>query len=264
MARRRPLYIGDVRTIDLNADLGEGFAHYRAAGDAELLPLVTSANIACGFHAGDPIVMRETVAAATRAGVTIGAHPGYPDLLGFGRRDLDASPAEITAYVIYQIGALDAVCRAAGTSLRYVKPHGALYNRAAADPVVATAIATALQLVNPTLTLLGLANSCLISAAKAAGLATASEAFADRRYRRDGTLAPRSIPGAVLTDAATVADRATRLALDGRVDTIDGGDLTIHADSLCVHGDTPGALTLLHAVRARLSTAGIHVAPFAP
>jgi 5-oxoprolinase (ATP-hydrolysing) subunit A len=247
-----------VNTIDLNADLGEGFAT-----DAEVLSLVSSANIACGFHAGDPLVMRETVAGAVRGGAVIGAHPGYPDRDGFGRRDLDASPAEITAYVIYQIGALDAVCRAAGTRVRYVKPHGALYNRAATDPVAAAAIASGVHLVDPTLTLLGLAGSQLITAARAAGLATASEAFADRGYRRDGTLAPRSIAGAVITDPEAVARRAARLVIDGRVETIDGYSLAIEADSLCVHGDTAGAASLLRLVRQRLAADGVRIAAFA-
>jgi UPF0271 protein len=243
-------YIGVVPTIDLNADLGEGFGPYRPANDADVLSLVTSASIACGFHAGDPVVMRETVARAVARGVTIGAHPGYPDLLGFGRRAMAASADEVTAYVIYQVGALAAVCHAAGTRLRYVKPHGALYNRAASDPVTATAIATAIRLVDSSLMLLGLAGSALVDAGRAAGLETAREAFADRAYQSDGTLVPRDVPGAVLTDHAAVAAQAVRLAVSG-------------VDSLCVHGDTADASTLLRAIRDALTARGLTIAPFA-
>ena len=252
-----------MQTIDLNADLGEGFGHYRVGADAALLPLLTSANIACGFHAGDPMTMRETVAAAVRSGVAIGAHPGYPDLLGFGRRELDATAAEVTADVIYQIGALDAVCRAGGTRLRYVKPHGALYNRAAIDRPIADAIADAIRRTDPTLVLLGLAGSEMIAAGRAAGLRTAAEAFADRAYARDGTLVPRSRPGAVVDDVERVVARALRMVTSHTVTAIDGTDLAIEADSLCVHGDTPGALALVAALRARLDLDGVAVAPFA-
>jgi 5-oxoprolinase (ATP-hydrolysing) subunit A len=250
-------------TVDLNADLGEGFGRYRLAEDAELLSLVTSANIACGFHAGDPITMRETVAAAADRGVAIGAHPGYPDLLGFGRRELGATPAEITAYMIYQIGALDAVCRARGTRLRYVKAHGALYNRAAADPTVAGAIAAAIHQVDPQLVLLGLAGSHLIEAGRAAGLRTATEAFADRAYAPDGSLVPRSESGAVVHDVEAVVARAVRMVCEERVTTTTGDVITVRADSLCVHGDTPGAIALVRALRARLVDHGVAIAPFA-
>jgi UPF0271 protein len=239
-------------TIDLNADMGEGFGPYRLGNDADLLTLVTSASIACGFHAGDPVVMRETVAGAARRGVAIGAHPGYPDLLGFGRRPLAASADEVTAYVIYQVGALAAVCHAAGTRLRYVKPHGALYNRAASDPPTAAAIANAIRLVDSSLVLLGLAGSALIDAGRAAGLRTAAEAFIDRAYQPDGTLVPRDVAGAVVTDQATVVASAVRLAMDAR------------ADSLCLHGDTVGAPTLLRAVRDALDARGVTIAAFAP
>ncbi len=226
------------------------------------MPLLTSANIACGFHAGDPMTMRETVAAAARHGVAIGAHPGYPDLMGFGRRDLGATPSEITAYVIYQIGALDAVCRAGGTRLRYVKAHGALYNRAVADRVVADAIADAIRLVDPSLVMLGLSGSTLIAAGDAAGLRTASEAFADRAYTSDGTLVPRSVPGAVVRDTDAVVARALRMVTTGSVMAIDGTSVAVRADSLCVHGDTPGALALVQALRTHLDHHGVRVAPF--
>jgi len=257
-------YIGAVPTIDLNADIGEhASGSARPSADAALLGLITSASVACGFHAGDPEVMRDTVTDAARLGVAIGAHPGYPDRLGFGRRELAATPSEIAAYVVYQIGALDAVCRAAGTRLRYVKPHGALYNRAAVDRPTATAIADAIRSVDRSLGLLALAGSALYEAGRAAGLSTAAEAFADRAYRADGRLAPRDAPGAVLTDPAAVADRALAIVRDGSVPTIDGAILTLRADSLCVHGDTPDAAALLRAVRARLAGAGVTLAPFA-
>ena len=251
-------------SIDLNADLGEGFGVYRVGNDAELLSLVTSANIACGFHAGDPLIMDMTVSAAVRGGVAIGAHPGYPDLLGFGRRDLAATPDEISAYVVYQVGALQAVCTARGTRLRYVKAHGALYNRGVADFAVAAAIATAVRAVDRTLVFLGLAGSALIEAAQAVGLRTASEAFADRAYARDGTLVPRSKPGAVLHDIGAAVEQGLRIAREGRVSTLDGHECEVRADSICVHGDTPRAVEVVRALRAALLDAGISVAPFAP
>jgi UPF0271 protein len=236
--------------VDLNADLGEGFAGVPPVADATLLTLVTSANIACGYHAGDAVLMRRTVAEAAKRGVAIGAHPGYPDPTGFGRRDMAATPAEVTAYVIAQIGALDAVCRAAGARLRYVKAHGALYNRAVRDAALADGIAEAIRLVNPSLVLLGLPGSELIAAADRAGIPSAREGFADRGYRPDGTLVPRSEPGALITDPRAAADQAERLA--SRV------------DSICVHSDTPGAVQLVSAVRARLAEKGYSIAPFAP
>lgn len=250
-------------TIDLNADVGEGFGQYRLGDDAQLMPFLSSASVACGFHAGDPITMRETVAAAVLHGTAVGAHPGYPDLQGFGRRDLAATPAEITAYVLYQIGALGAVCRAAGTRLRYVKAHGALYNRGAADLTVAAAIAEAVRLADPGLVLLGLAGSRLIDAGRDAGLRIAAEAFADRAYAPDGSLVSRSVPGAVIHDVEVVAARAVRLVAMGRVTTIDGADVAVQADSICVHSDTPGALALVRAIRARLAADGIAIAAFA-
>jgi 5-oxoprolinase (ATP-hydrolysing) subunit A len=253
-----------MHSIDLNADLGEGFGAYRLGADGALIPLLTSANVACGFHAGDPVVMRETVAAAVRHGVVVGAHPGYPDLMGFGRRDLGATAAEITAYVIYQIGALDAVCRAAGTRLRYVKAHGALYNRAATDRVAADAIAEAIRLSDSSLVMLGLAGSQLIAAGEAAGLGTAAEAFADRAYTREGTLVARSVAGAVIHDTGAVVARALRMVTAGAVTAIDGTDIAICADSLCVHGDTPGAVELVRALRTHFDEHGVRVASFAP
>lgn len=249
-------------TVDLNADMGEGFGRYRL-DDGALLGIVTSASVACGFHAGDPVVMRETVTAAAHNGVVIGAHPGYPDLAGFGRRELAASPAEIEAFVVYQVGALYGVCAAAGAKLRYVKAHGALYNRAARDMAAADAIARAVRAVDPSLALLGLAGSAMITAAQHAGLRAVSEAFVDRAYRGDGTLVPRTEDGAVLTDIGEVAERALRMVQFGIVRAIDGVDITVRADSFCTHGDGPNAVAIVRAVRTRLEQAGVRIEPFA-
>jgi UPF0271 protein len=233
------------------------------ADEDSVLPLVTSASIACGFHAGDPLTMRRSVALARRHGVVVGAHPGYPDLAGFGRRELAASPDEIAAMVLYQVGALAAVCRAERAPLRYVKPHGALYNRAAVDRAAAEAIAEAVRLADPSLALLGLAGSELVAAAERAGLRAVGEAFADRAYLADGTLAPRGRPGAVLEDETTVVRRALGIVREGRVRALDGGDVAVRAGSLCVHGDNPRAPALLGALRAAFVADGIAVAPFA-
>lgn len=249
-------------TVDLNADMGEGFGRYQL-DDTELLDVVTSASVACGFHAGDPLVMRQTVDAAMRRGVVIGAHPGYPDLVGFGRRELAASPAEIEAFIIYQIGALQGICSAAGTRLRYVKAHGALYNRAVRDSAAANAIARAMHSIDPALALLGLAGSELMRAADRAGIRGVSEAFVDRAYRADGTLLPRTEPNAVLADVRSVAERALRMVQTGTVRSVDGTVLDIRAESLCTHGDGPHALAIVRAVRERLERGGIRVAAFA-
>lgn len=249
-------------TIDLNADLGEGFGAWPAPADAELFPLVTSASVACGFHAGDPGLMRDTCAAAAAQGVVIGAHPGYPDLLGFGRRELGATPGEIAGYVAYQVGALAACAALAGARVRYVKPHGALYNRAAREPGVARAVAEAVRAVDPGLALLGLAGSALIAAAREAGLRAVPEGFLDRAYRPDGSLVPRDLPGALIEDPAVAADRAVHLVRDGTLRATDGTLLSIRVESLCVHGDGPRAADLLRAVRARLAAEGIRPAPF--
>ncbi|HEX5386945.1 MAG TPA: 5-oxoprolinase subunit PxpA [Gemmatimonadales bacterium] len=250
-------------TIDLNADLGEGFGIWAPAADAELLPLVTSANIACGFHAGDPVRMRETVALAAAHGVAIGAHPGYPDLQGFGRRELDASPAEIAAYALYQVGALDAVARAAGTRVRYVKPHGALYHRLARDRDAARAFAAAIHDLDRELTVLGPEGSALLAAARSAGLEARREAFIDRGYGPDGILVPRGREGALASDPVAAAERAVRIVREGLVKAVDGTDVPVAADSLCIHGDGRHAAELLRAVRARFEAEGIAVAPFA-
>lgn len=249
-------------TIDLNADMGEGFGRYRL-NDEQLLDLVTSASIACGYHAGDPVVMRESVTGAVRRGVVIGAHPGYPDLIGFGRRELAATPDEIYAYVAYQVGALQGICAAAGGRLRYVKPHGALYNRAARDEAAADAIARAVCGVDSSLALLGLAGSTMIAAAERVGIRAVSEAFIDRAYRADGSLVPRSESGAVLSDIESVAERALRIVLERKVRTIDGSVIELEAESLCTHGDGPHAAAIVGAVRHHLEAAGVTVAAFA-
>jgi UPF0271 protein len=252
-----------MRAIDLNADLGEGFGRWTIGGDETLLELVTSASVACGFHAGDPQVMLATARAAAALGVSVGAHPGYRDLVGFGRRDLSATPDQIHADVLYQVGALQACCRAAGTPLRYVKPHGALYNRAARDVAAADAVAAAVRDADPGLVLLGLAGSELVSAGHRAGLRVAAEAFIDRAYEADGTLAPRGLPGAVLTDPAVCAARAVRMVEERTVTARDGSELQVEADSLCAHGDGATAAALLRRVRDALTAAGIAIRPFA-
>jgi UPF0271 protein len=234
--------------IDMNADVGEGFGAWRMGDDAPLFEVVTSVNVACGFHAGDPSVMDATVERAARAGVAVGAHPGYFDLRGFGRRPLAADPAEVEADVLYQIGALAAFARARGTRLAHVKPHGALYNQCAAEPDLARAVARAVARFDRGLLLVGLASSaCAREAAEAEGLTFAGEAFADRLYKDDGTLAPRSAPGAVILDPEAAAAQAVRLALDGAAATV------------CVHGDTPSAPAIARAVRRTLEAAGITV-----
>jgi UPF0271 protein len=252
-----------VTSVDLNADLGESFGRYRLDSDAELLGLVTSANIACGFHAGDPMVMRETVSRAAARGVVIGAHPGYPDLVGFGRRDLAAQPEEVEAMVVYQIGALGAFCAAHGVRLRYVKAHGALYNRAARDPELARALARGVRSVDPDLVLLGLDGTIMLSEAKAAGLDVAREAFADRAYLPDGELVPRTTPGAVLEDVPLIVERALRMVADRYVTAIDGTRRIVRPDSLCVHGDGPHSVAIVRALRERFEAEGIDVAPVA-
>jgi UPF0271 protein len=249
--------------IDLNADLGEGFGRWTLGADDALLQLVTSASVACGFHAGDPEVMLATARMAAARGVSIGAHPGYRDLVGFGRRDLGATPEQIRADVIYQVGALEACCRAAGTSVHYVKPHGALYNRAARDAAAADAIATAVRDVDPGLVLLGLAGSELLAAGRRAGLRVAAEAFVDRNYEPDGSLTPRHQPDALLKDPGACAARAVRMVGDRMVTARDGSPLALEADSLCVHGDGATAAALLRQVRDALSAAGVRLQPFA-
>ncbi|NQX29757.1 LamB/YcsF family protein [Microbacteriaceae bacterium VKM Ac-2854] len=248
-------------SIDLNADLGEGFGAWRMGDDAAMLDVVTSANIACGFHAGDPSIMLATCRAAAERGVAIGAHVAYRDLAGFGRRDVDLAPDELYADVVYQLGALDAAARAAGTSVRYIKPHGALYNRIVHDEEQAEAVARAVRDVTRELPLLGLAGSVAHAAAERLGLRVLREAFVDRAYTHGATLVPRSVTGSVLHDPAEIARRAVRMAAEGRTVAITGESIDIEVDSLCVHGDTPGAVAMAIAVRDALGDAGIALAP---
>ncbi len=245
--------------MDLNSDVGESFGAYTIGADADLMPLITSANIACGFHAGDPSVMDRTVGLARTNGVQVGAHPGYPDLVGFGRRALDATPAEIENLVLYQIGALSAFARALGVTLRHVKAHGALYNVAARDLRVARAIARGVARFDMSLILVGLANSALIDAAQELGLRAAREGFCDRAYNADGTLRSRREPGAVHDSPERAAAQAVQLARDHAVTTYDGQTLALEVDTLCLHGDTPHAVEFARAIRAALNQAGVKV-----
>jgi 5-oxoprolinase (ATP-hydrolysing) subunit A len=249
--------------IDLNADLGEGFGRWELGDDAALLELVTSANVACGFHAGDPSIMRRVCGLAAQRGVRIGAHVSYRDLAGFGRRFLDCAPDELAADVLYQLGALDGFARAAGDRVRYVKPHGALYNRTVHDERQAAAVVVAVAAYDRALPIVGLPGSALLRLAADAGLAGVPEAFADRAYTPQGTLVPRSQPGAVLHDPERVCERGVALAAGEPLPASDGTPIRVSARSLCVHGDTPGAAQLAARVRAALTAAGIRVEPFA-
>jgi 5-oxoprolinase (ATP-hydrolysing) subunit A len=249
--------------IDLNADLGESFGAWRLGDDEALLAVVTSANIACGFHAGDPLTIRRACAGAVANRVAIGAQVSYRDLAGFGRREMAVPAEELTAEVLYQIAALDGIARAEGGRVSYVKPHGALYNRAVRDPVQAAAIAAAITAYDPALPLLTLPGSEAGRAGAAAGLTVVPEGFADRAYRADGTLVPRGQPGAVISDPALAAARAAQIATSQVLLAEDGHEVKVPVRSLCVHGDTPGAVTLARAVRDSLERAGVRVAPFA-
>lgn len=248
--------------IDLNADLGEGFGVWTLGDDAALLDVVTSANIACGFHAGDPTIMRRVAAQAVAAGVVIGAQVGYRDLAGFGRRALDVDPEDLVNDVLYQLGALDGFARVAGDRVRYVKPHGALYTAAATSAGPAAAVVEAVRRYDPGLPVLGLAGSELVRQAARAELTAVPEAFADRAYTPDGRLVSRRLPGAVLHDPAEVAARCVRLATRGTVAAADGTAIEVDARSICVHGDTPGAVAIATGVRRALRDAGVAVRPF--
>ncbi|MGH3879976.1 MAG: 5-oxoprolinase subunit PxpA [Actinophytocola sp.] len=248
--------------LDLNCDVAEGFGAWRIADDDALLTVVTGANIACGFHAGDPSAMRRACLNAVRHGVAIGAHVGYRDLAGFGRRYIDVDPAELTDDVLYQLGALSAFAAAAGGRVGYVKPHGALYGAIGSDDGQAGAVVSAVRQFDPALPVLGMPGSRWLALAAEAGLPTVAEAFADRAYTPDGLLLPRRSPGAVLTDPAEVASRVVRLATDGEVEATDGTVLAMRARSVCVHGDTPGAVELARAARAALVGAGVSVRSF--
>ncbi|MET9505316.1 5-oxoprolinase subunit PxpA [Streptomyces sp. NPDC006622] len=249
--------------IDLNADLGEGFGRWRLTDDEQLLSVVTSANVACGFHAGDAVTMRRVCGLAAERGVTIGAQVSYRDLAGFGRRAMDVPPAELAAEVAYQIGALEVFARAAGARVAYVKPHGALYNRVVRDEEQAAAVVDGVLLADAALPVLGLPGSRLLAVAAAAGLPAVTEAFADRAYADDGTLVPRGREGAVITDPDAVVERSVTLARLGEVTSHAGARIEVRARSLCLHGDTPGAVELARRVRRRLEESGVRVAAFA-
>ena len=249
--------------MDLNSDLGEGYGRWTLGDDAALLEVVTSANVACGFHAGDPATIDRTVRTAVERGVAIGAQVSYPDLVGFGRREIDVDPGDLSADVLYQVGALEAFARAAGSRVRYVKPHGALYNRIARDPVQAAAVVEAIRRDDPALPLLTLPGSAAMAAAAEAGIRAVGEGFADRAYTAEGRLVSRREPGAVVHDPERVVARAVAMATQGRVETAAGGEVAVEVRSLCVHGDTPGAVELARAVRAALEGAGVTLETFA-
>jgi 5-oxoprolinase (ATP-hydrolysing) subunit A len=251
-----------IGSIDLNSDLGEGYGAWRMGDDVSMLGIASSANIACGFHAGDPLGILITVREATRQGVAIGAHVSYPDRVGFGRRPMDVQPAELTADVIYQIGALQGLCAAAGTRVSYVKPHGALYNTIASDSRQAGAVIAAIKAIDPSLVLMGLAGAPVLLQAAEAGLATVAEAFADRAYTATGALVSRSITGAVVHDANLVAERMLRLVTEGTIEAIDGSTVKLHADSICVHGDSPEAVEIASCVRRVLTAQGVVISSF--
>ena len=249
-------------SVDLNADLAEGFGIWELGDDDAMLDIVTSANLACGFHAGNPVGLARTCRAAAARDVRVGAQVGYFDLAGFGRRRIEVAPAELTADVIYQIGALQALARAAGTTLAYVKPHGALYNTIATDRDQARAVAEAVHAADPELPVLGLAGSVFFTEARQLGLRTVAEAFADRAYRSDGQLLPRSDSGAVLHDPVHIAERVVDMVKSGTVTAVDGSVVNIDVESVCVHGDSPGAVEIAGAVRNRLMAEGIELAAF--
>jgi 5-oxoprolinase (ATP-hydrolysing) subunit A len=249
--------------LDLNSDLGEGYGRWALGDDAAMLEVVTSANIACGFHAGDPATIDRTVRTAVERGVAVGAQVSYPDLVGFGRREIDVPPDELTADVLYQLGALEAFARAAGSRVRYVKPHGALYNRIARDPVQAAAVVEAIRRYDPALPLLTLPGSVAMEAAREAGVPSVAEGFADRAYTAEGRLVSRREPGSVLHDPEQVAARAVVMATEHQVETADGTQVAVQVRSLCVHGDTPGAVDLARAVRTALEQAGVTLEAFA-
>ena len=245
--------------IDLNSDLGESFGPWPMGQDAALMDSISSANIACGFHAGDPGAMRATISLAREKGVAIGAHPGFQDLVGFGRREMKASPSEVEDLVLYQVSALAGMAAAQGATLQHVKAHGALYNMACRDRALADAIAKAVAAFDRSLILFGLPNSELLRAGQAAGLTVAAEVFADRAYDPDGSLTSRSKPGSVIHDTPAVVQRAITMVKDKRVIAVDGSTIALQADTICLHGDTPGAADHARAVRAGLEAAGIRV-----
>lgn len=249
------------RKVDLNSDLGESYGAYKIGMDEEVIKLVSSANVACGFHASDPLVMQKTVAAATASNIRVGAHPGFPDLLGFGRRNMVISPQEAYAYVTYQLGALNAFCIQQGTSIQHVKPHGALYNMAGKDYALAKGICQAVYDFDPNIILLGLSGSEMINAGRDIGLKCANEFFADRAYEDDGSLRARSKEGSMITDENEAIERVVKVLKTGYVTTYSGKELELKIDSICVHGDNAHALEFVRIIRERLASEGIEVAP---
>jgi 5-oxoprolinase (ATP-hydrolysing) subunit A len=249
--------------VDLNSDLGEGFGVWKLGDDDALLNVITSANVACGFHGGDPNIMRRVCDAAASRGVAIGAQVSYRDLAGFGRRSIDIDQLSLTNDLIYQIAALDGFARVAGSRVRYVKPHGALYNRTVHDEDQAAAVIAAVVAYDPTLPVLGLPGSALLRLGEQAGLRTVTEAFADRGYTSQATLVPRLQPGALLHDPEVVAERMVQMLVTGRVQSVDGVEVAVSAESICVHGDTPGAVAVAEAVRKGLAEAGVDIRAFA-
>lgn len=247
--------------VDLNSDLGESFGRYTLGMDERVIPLISSANVACGYHASDPEVMDRTVRTADEYQVRVGAHPGFPDLMGFGRRNMDLSPGETKAYTLYQIGALDAFCKARGIRMQHVKPHGAMYNMAARDYKLAKAVCEAVYCYNPELIVLGLSGGALVRAAHDRGLRTASEVFADRAYEEDGTLVNRGKAGAVITDENLAVARAVRMVREGKVTSVSGKEIDIRADSVCVHGDGVRALAFVGKIREALQREGVEICP---
>jgi len=247
--------------VDLNSDLGESFGAYTIGLDKEVIAHVSSANVACGYHAGDPLVMAKTIGLAKEAGVAVGAHPGYPDLMGFGRRNMNCSPKEVKAYVTYQLGALNAFAKANGMKLQHCKPHGAMYNMAAKSQDLAMAIAEAIYEFDPEIILMALAGSVQLEAGKQVGLRVASEVFADRAYQADGSLVPRSKEGAVIHDSDLAIARTIKMVKEGTVTAITGEEVKIAADSICVHGDNPQAVEFVKNIRARLIAEGVSIAP---
>lgn len=250
-----------MKKIDLNCDLGESFGNYKIGLDDEVIRHISSANVACGFHASDPLVMQKTVALAKENGVCIGAHPGFPDLVGFGRRNMSVSPAEAKALVQYQIGALDAFCKAAGVKLCHVKPHGALYNMAGKDEILARAVCEGIFEYDSNLILLGLSGSKMIEAGKKIGLRTANEVFADRAYEDDGSLVARSKPGALITDENLAVSRVVEMVKNGRVTSITGNEIEIKADSICLHGDGVKAVEFAKRINEELLKNGVEIVP---
>lgn len=245
--------------VDLNSDLGEGFGIYKTGNDEEIMKNVTSVNIACGFHAGDPLTMEKSVTLAVKYDVAIGAHPGFPDLMGFGRREMRITPHEAKAYIVYQVGALMAFANAHGATLRHVKPHGALYNMAARDHDLALAIAEAVRDVDENLILVGLSGSQIVKAANEVGIKAANEAFADRAYLPNGELAPRSMEGSVIDNVEEISKRALEMVKKEKVTAIDGSIVQIKVDTICVHSDTPSSLNIVKELREFLSSNGVKV-----